>query len=70
MPIYEYACTDCGHRLEALVRRADETPTACPACGGALERLLSAPAAPLRHEAPACRAEAPACGMGACPACE
>jgi putative FmdB family regulatory protein len=40
MPIYEYQCQSCGHRFEALVRRA-EVPV-CPACQAAdPERLLS-----------------------------
>ena len=41
MPIYEFACTSCGHQFEALVRK--NTPT-CPSCGKAeLERMLSLP---------------------------
>ncbi len=40
MPIYEYACLDCGREFEELVR-GDEKP-ACPACGRKrLERRLS-----------------------------
>jgi len=40
MPIYEYACTDCHHRFETLVR-GSWTPE-CPSCHGtALERQLS-----------------------------
>ncbi|HVB37008.1 MAG TPA: zinc ribbon domain-containing protein [Vicinamibacterales bacterium] len=40
MPLFDYACRDCGHHFEALVRGGQE-PT-CPACHGAhLERLLS-----------------------------
>ena len=40
MPIYEYACQDCGHDFERLVR-ADTTPD-CPACHStALQRKLS-----------------------------
>jgi putative FmdB family regulatory protein len=43
MPIYEYRCTDCGHRLEALQRLADAPLKACPACGKeSLTKLLSA----------------------------
>ncbi|HET7746486.1 MAG TPA: zinc ribbon domain-containing protein [Vicinamibacteria bacterium] len=41
MPIYEYACRDCGRRFERLVRAFGE-PVACPACAsGAVEKLLS-----------------------------
>lgn len=40
MPIYEYACTSCDHRFEALVF-GGKTPE-CPECGGAkLEKQLS-----------------------------
>ncbi|MEN6452317.1 MAG: zinc ribbon domain-containing protein [Thermoguttaceae bacterium] len=43
MPIYEYACLDCGREFEELVR-GSELP-ACPACGrGHVERQMSAPA--------------------------
>jgi putative FmdB family regulatory protein len=43
MPIYEYRCTDCGHRLEALQRLADQPLLVCPACGKeALTKLMSA----------------------------
>ena len=31
MPIYEYACHDCGREFETLVR-GDEQPK-CPKCG-------------------------------------
>ena len=44
MPIYEYECTECAHRTEVLQRIADAPPSACPECGGAVKRLLSAPA--------------------------
>jgi putative FmdB family regulatory protein len=45
MPLYAYACADCAHEFETLVR-ADETP-ACPSCGGErLERQLSLIAKP------------------------
>jgi len=43
MPIYEYACKNCGHSLEARQKIADDPLTDCPACGSAtLERLVSA----------------------------
>ena len=43
MPIYEYRCTDCGHRLEALQRLADAPLRVCPACGKeTLTKLMSA----------------------------
>jgi putative FmdB family regulatory protein len=34
MPIFEYACDDCGTRFEKLVRRSAETEAVqCPSCG-------------------------------------
>jgi putative FmdB family regulatory protein len=43
MPIYEYRCADCGHRLEALQRLADQPLLVCPACGKeSLTKLMSA----------------------------
>ena len=43
MPLYDFACRDCGAVSELLVR-GTATP-ACPACGSeALERQMSLPA--------------------------
>jgi len=43
MPIYEYQCNDCGHRLEALQKLSDTPLQACPECGQpTLRRLVSA----------------------------
>lgn len=43
MPIYEYQCKDCNHRLEALQKISDGPLTVCPACSRAgLVRLVSA----------------------------
>lgn len=40
MPIYEYACKDCGHQFETLVR-SDSRPE-CPSCHSTdLDKLLS-----------------------------
>src|SRR5450631_2610901 len=43
MPIYEYRCSDCGHRLEALQPLADAPLLVCPASGTeSLIKLISA----------------------------
>ncbi len=43
MPIYEYRCNACGHKLESLQRLSDAPLVACPACGkDALTKLVSA----------------------------
>ncbi len=40
MPIYEYACHQCGHEFEALVRPS--TVPECPSCHSTeLDKLLS-----------------------------
>ncbi len=45
MPIYEYACQACGHRLEAMQKMNDAPLTECPACGKPqLQKLMSAAA--------------------------
>jgi putative FmdB family regulatory protein len=44
MPLYEYRCTSCGERTEAQQRVGDPPLSKCPRCGGALERVISAPA--------------------------
>jgi len=44
VPIYEYACTNCNHALDALQKMSDEPLVECPECGkAALKRLISAP---------------------------
>ena len=45
MPIYEYACTDCGHELEVLQKMNDLPLKQCPACNqNTLKKLVSAAA--------------------------
>jgi putative FmdB family regulatory protein len=45
MPLYEYECTQCGHRFELIQRFADPPAETCAACGqGPVHKLLSAPA--------------------------
>ncbi len=42
MPTYEYACTACGHRLEAVQSFSDDPLTECPECGEALRKVYGA----------------------------
>ena len=46
MPIYDYACTNCGHVTEVIHGINDPGPTVCPNCGrtGTMRKALSAPA--------------------------
>ena len=42
MPMYEYQCAACGHRLEAIQKFSDKPLKSCPKCKKAkLEKLLS-----------------------------
>jgi len=51
MPIYEYGCTNCDHRLDALQKVTDAPLTDCPECGKpALKRLVSAPSFRLKGQ--------------------
>ncbi len=42
MPTYEYACTTCGHRLEAVQSFTDDPLTECPECGSPLRKVYGA----------------------------
>lgn len=44
MPLYEYRCTQCGHRFEKIQSFSSALEVECPKCGGKLERPLTAPA--------------------------
>jgi len=41
MPTYQYACTSCGERLEAVQKFSDAPLTECPACGGTLRKVFT-----------------------------
>lgn len=73
MPIYEYACADCGHAFELLVR--SDTVPECPQCHStALQKQLSVFATSSSESAPPMPASpcascpnagaAGACGLG------
>jgi putative FmdB family regulatory protein len=71
MPIYEYACQQCGREFEALVR--SNTVVDCPSCHSSeLEKRLSvfATAAPTAQAAPVAAGPCGSCGHpggpGAC----
>jgi putative FmdB family regulatory protein len=40
VPTYQYACTACGHRLEAVQSFTDASLTECPECSGKLRKLF------------------------------
>ena len=41
MPTYQYACTACGHKFDAVQSFSDASLTTCPACSGALRKVFS-----------------------------
>jgi putative FmdB family regulatory protein len=41
VPTYQYACTACGHQLEAVQSFSDAPLTECPACQGRLRKVFS-----------------------------
>jgi putative FmdB family regulatory protein len=65
MPIFEYACQDCGHEFEALTRSSSQPE--CPRCHSAsLEKKLSVFATASSGTAAAERAAAMAGPCGSC----
>ena len=43
MPLYEYLCSKCGNVFEVMQKFSDNSVTTHEGCGGAVERLISAP---------------------------
>jgi putative FmdB family regulatory protein len=44
LPLYEYACVQCGQHIEKIQKFSDPPLTKCEKCGGRLKKLLSSPA--------------------------
>ncbi len=42
MPVYQYACRECGEQLEVRQSFTDDPLTECPACSGRLRKVLTA----------------------------
>ena len=42
MPTYQYSCTECGERIEAVQKFTDDPLQVCSACGGKLRKVFSA----------------------------
>ena len=41
VPTYQYACTACDHRFDAVQSFSDASLTVCPVCSGALRKVFS-----------------------------
>jgi putative FmdB family regulatory protein len=51
VPLYEYQCSNCGHRFERIVKFSDAPIRTCLQCGKeTAEQLISAPAVQFKGE--------------------
>ena len=41
MPVYAYACKDCGHAFDIRQSFSDDALTVCPECGGVLRKKFN-----------------------------
>jgi putative FmdB family regulatory protein len=41
VPTYQYSCTECGERVEAVQKFTDEPLQICSVCGGRLRKVFS-----------------------------
>ena len=41
VPTYQYACTACDHRFEAVQSFSDDALSVCPECSGKLRKVFS-----------------------------
>jgi putative FmdB family regulatory protein len=41
MPVYEYACTECGAQVEAWQSFSEDPLETCESCGGPMKKLIS-----------------------------
>ncbi len=69
MPTYEYKCGDCGEKFDRFQKMHDDAVTQCPACGGAVTRLISGGGGFIikgKHggRGTACGQSEPCCGRG------
>lgn len=44
MPIYDYACSTCGHVIEVMHSVHGHGPTKCAECGGPMKKAITAAA--------------------------
>ena len=41
MPIYEYKCSKCGHKIEVIQKMSDQPITVCEKCNGSMSKVIS-----------------------------
>ena len=39
MPVYDFKCTQCGHRFDLFCAMSSRDEAVCPKCGGAVVRV-------------------------------
>ncbi len=44
MPVYDYACTACGHTVEVIHGVHAHGPSTCEVCGAPMRKVLTPPA--------------------------
>lgn len=68
MPTYDYLCNSCGNRFDSFQKISDHPHETCPACGGPVQRLVSAGAGFIMKSSvttrTACGSDVPCCGRG------
>lgn len=64
MPAYEYLCETCNNHFERRQKMSDPEIAACPACGGAVRRLISGGAGVIAKGSAGQSIPGPACGSG------
>jgi putative FmdB family regulatory protein len=79
MPLYEYQCKSCNNNFELRQKFSDPPASACPACGGEVEKLISQSGFSLKGQGwygdgygskPAAAPAAPPCASGgSCTGC-
>jgi len=40
MPVYEYACAECGHHFEQYRKVTEPPPRRCPKCRGRVKKVF------------------------------
>lgn len=78
MPAYDFKCRTCSRVFEVSRSSSDDSPVACPDCGGATKRVFSAVGVHFRGSGfhntdyrpkPAEAPPAPACGAASSSGC-
>ncbi|NLU48674.1 MAG: zinc ribbon domain-containing protein [Syntrophomonadaceae bacterium] len=68
MPIFDFACQDCGKKFDLMISNKDKDKVTCPECGSSqVKQLLSVfntASRGSKTELPSCSVGCPAAGSG------